>query len=292
VTLRVAMALCGGLVACGEPSGVPRDRDEITTTRTRDAGAPDADTARFIGVITAAQSVDIAPRTAGVLATVLVRPGDPVVTGQVVAEMDPVPMREELRAAQAAHVAAAAAHRQADVDVEDAARKADLERRSVANGVSPAMNIRETELGVERARAAAQRAAATEAAEAARAQTAKDHLDEATLRAPFPGTVAMRYRDGGSTIPASTAIVRIVGRGELRLRFAVPPERARALAPGVRVTAAIDTIAIPVPAVIVQVSPALDPASGLVLIEAELAPAATATSAAELRPGLAATVSP
>ncbi|MEP6860948.1 MAG: hypothetical protein ABJE66_10030 [Deltaproteobacteria bacterium] len=40
----------------------------------------------------------------------------------------------------------------------------------------------------------------------------------------------------------------------------------------------IDTIAAPVPATVVQVSPALDPASGLVLVEAELAPTAPAPS--------------
>ena len=86
---------------------------------------------------------------------------------------------------------------------------------------------------------------------------------------------------------AGAPVVRIVGHAGLRLRFAVPPERAGGFAPGTAVTATIDTVATEVAATIEQVSPALDPASGLVLIEAALPNDPTA---AALRPGLAARV--
>ena len=101
------------------------------------------------------------------------------------------------------------------------------------------------------------------------------------------GTVAMRFRDPGSTVAPGAPIVRIVGRGGPRLRFAVPPDRARTLTLGTKVTAKVDTIATPVTAVVQQVSPALDPASGLILVEAEIE-----APSAELRPGLAAVVKP
>jgi RND family efflux transporter MFP subunit len=236
-------------------------------------------------VIAAAESVDIAPRIQGVVAAVKVRAGDRVSAGQVIAEMDPKSMQEELRAAQAALGAAVAAKRQADVDVEDARHKLAVETKAVADGVSPRINLDEAALAVKRADAAAQKAASTVAQESSHAQTAKDHLTDTALRAPSDGTVAFRFKDPGATVAAGAAIVRIVGRGGLWLKFAVPPERARELAPGAIVHATIDTVAKPIDATIREVSPTVDPASGMIIVEAELG-----RDAGELRPGLAATV--
>lgn len=279
------LVLACSLIACG-------GRDDATPVA-RDAGVhkpvvvADAGPVPFVGVVAAAESVDIAPRFQGVIAKIRVRPGDSVITGEIIAEMDQKSMQEELRAAQAAFGAAAAAKRQADVDVEDATRKAKLEAESAAKGISSTSVADEAKLAVKRAEAAAQRAGSLVAAESSHVQTARDHLTDNVLRAKFDGTVAMRFRDDGATVPAGGAIVRIVGRGGPRLRFAVPPDRARALTPGSRVTAVVDTIAKPVSAVIQQVSPALDPASGMILVEAEIDAPST-----ELRPGLAATVKP
>jgi RND family efflux transporter MFP subunit len=247
-----------------------------------DAGLPD-----FVGVIAAAESVDIAPRFQGVIAAIRVRPGDKVIAGQIVAEMDQKSMLEELRAADAALGAAQAARRQADVDVEDAKRKAQLEADAAAKGISSQSVADEARLAVKRAEAAAQRAVSLVAAETSKVQTARDHLTDNVLKAKFDGTVAMRFRDPGSTVAPGAPIVRIVGRGGPRLRFAVPPERARSLTLGTKVTASVATLAAPITGVVQQVSPALDPASGMILVEAEIE-----APTAELRPGLAATVKP
>jgi RND family efflux transporter MFP subunit len=237
-------------------------------------------------VITAAESVDIAPRFQGVVASVNVRPGDVVQADQVVAEMDRKSMEEELRAAQAAYGATAAAARQAEVDVEDARRKLTLETKAVAEGISPRSALDEARLAVKRAQAAAQKARSAVAQEGSYVQTARDHLADLALRAPADGTVALRFKDPGSTVPAGTPIVRIVGHGGLRMKFAVPPEHAHKLSPGSTVQATVDTVTSPVTATIRQVSPALDPSSGLIIVEAELA----GDSSSDLRPGLAAWV--
>lgn len=242
--------------------------------------------AEFVGVLAAAQSVDIAPRAAGVVVKIDVATGDHVTMGQVVAEMDPVGLQEELRAAEAALGAATAAHRQAIVDVEDAKRKVVLETQAVADGVSAKAVLEEAKFAVKRAEAAEQKAAATQAAEASRVQTARDHVGETQLRAPFDGAIAQRYRDAGSRIDAGAAVVRIVGNGGMHLRFAVPPDRARALMVGAKVTAAVDTVTSPVAGTIKQISPTIDAASGMVIVEAELA------DTGALRPGLAARVKP
>ncbi|MBA2540988.1 MAG: efflux RND transporter periplasmic adaptor subunit [Deltaproteobacteria bacterium] len=274
------------VIACG-------DRD-VRPPVVRDAGlvidkkpVVDAPAPGFIGVIAAAESVDIAPRFQGVIAAIRVRPGDKVTVGQIIAEMDQKSMLEELRAAEAALGAAAAAKRQAEVDVEDAKRKALLESEAAAKGISSQSVADEAKLAVKRTEAAAQRAGSLVAAETSHVQTARDHLTDNVLKAKFDGTVAMRFRDPGSTVAPGTAIVRIVGRGGPRLRFAVPPERARALTLGTKVTASVETIPTPITAIVQQVSPALDPASGMIMIEAEIE-----TPGADLRPGLAATVRP
>jgi multidrug efflux pump subunit AcrA (membrane-fusion protein) len=140
-----------------------------------------------------------------------------------------------------------------------------------------------------RARASRERARSLVAEARSRAETARARLADASLRAPFSGTVALRFKDAGSTVGPGTPIVRLVGEEGLRLRFAVPPARMGELAPGKPVEARIDTIEKPLAAMVRQVSPALDPASGMIVVEAELDEAETAIG---LRPGLAASVRP
>lgn len=242
---------------------------------------------RFVGVVTAARSVVLAPLVAGVLTKVHVGPGDAVATGQVVAELDAAQLREGLAAAEATHAAARASSRVAKLELDDARRRLALETRAVAGGVSPAQNLEEARNAVMRAEANLDQARSSQAVEAARAQTARGHVESTTLRAPFAGVVAVRYLDAGNRVDAGASVVRIDGNGGMRLSFAVPPEQVAAVAVASRVTATIETIAEPVSAVVKQVSPAVDPASGMVLIEAELA----TEHRAVLRAGLAAWVS-
>ena len=281
---RWLIASVVALAACtGEPELAPQPH----ASAARDAAPPDAVAAVFVGVLTAAQTVDIAPRVGGLIAKVSVGAGDSVEADQVVAEMDPVPMREELRAAEAALAAASSAVTKAMVDVEDAKRKLTLETKLVEKGISPTQNLEEARLSVRRAQAVAQQFARSREVEAVRVETLKANVTNTQLRAPFAGTVAKRFRDAGNRVEAGAPIVKIVGNGSLRLRFAVPPQLASSVPVGVRVTARVETIAAPVGATVKQVTPSIDPASGMIIVEAELDRAGT-----ELRPGLGATVTP
>lgn len=253
----------------------------------RDAAVPDAGPTQYIGVLTAAQTVSIVPRVAGLLSKVHVGVGDEVVVDEVVAEMDPVQMQEELSAAQAALAAASSAVTKAMVDVEDARRKLALETKAVEQGVSPTQNVEEARLNVKRADAIAQQARSARNVEAARLQTVKANVTDTRLRAPFAGTVAQRYRDAGNRVEAGQPIVKIVGHGSMRLRFGVPPQVAKSFPVGTKVDAKIDTIATPVSATVKQVPPSVDVASGLIFVEAELESAPP-----DVRPGLGAIVKP
>ncbi len=278
----IAAGIAAVIAACSDPPPRPiASRPAIAAPAAVDAAIDPG----FVGVIVAAESVDVAPPFAGVVAAVHVRPGDAVAAGAVVAELDPRPIDDELRAAAAALTAAVALRRQATIDRADAERRRGVERAAVAAGVSPGTSLDEAELAVARAEAQVEGATAAAAIAGARRDTAQRHRAETRLTARAAGTVALRFRDPGATVAAGAAIVRIVGQGGLRLRFAVAPERAATLVPHATVTAIIDTVDEPVTATIAQVSPALDPASGLVVIEAVLP-----SSCATLRPGLGARV--
>lgn len=258
---------------------------EPTPAAARDAAVVDAGPTEFVGVLAAAQTVSIVPRVAGLLSKVHVGVGDEVVVDEVVAEMDPVQMQEELRAAEAALKAASSAVKGAQVEVEGAQRKLEVETEGFKKGISTAQEVAEAELNLKRMKAILEQKRSARNVEDARVQTVRANVTDTRLRAPFAGTIAERYRDAGNRVEAGQPIVKIVGHGSMRLRFGVPPQVARSIPVGTKVTATIDTIATPVSATVKQIPPAADVASGLIFIEAELEGAPK-----DVRPGLGATV--
>ena len=262
------------LVACnGEPPQAPSQNSRPQNSRpasSRDAAPVDAAPMTFIGVVSAGQTANIAPRVAGLLSKVLVGPGDQVELDQVVAEMDPVQMQEELSAAKAARDAAASAVTKAVVDVDDANRKLAVETNAVEKGISPTQNLDEARLNVRRARATARQLRPSLAVEVARVKTVEANVTDTRLRAPFAGTIAQRYRDAGNRVEAGQPIVKIAGHGSMRLLFAVSPADASSVPLGTRVTAEIATVQRPVIAIVKQVPPGVDAATGMLLIQAEL----------------------
>lgn len=281
--------ICVALAGCGSGGG-PSAPAAGTAAARQDAGVPDAaiSSKGYVGVIAPAQMMDVAPLASGRIATVNVGAGDEVKAGDVVAEMDPSSMQEELRAAQADLAATQAAYRSSAVSVDAARRSLALEKKAVAAGVSPRQNIDKAEVDLKRAIADADRSAATAAAAKSRVDTAKDHVGNTKLEATFDGFVQLRFHDPGATVQAGQPIVRILGKSDLRLRFAVPPEAGKSLKLGTKVTATVDTVSGPVDAVVRHVTPGVDPASGMILVDAELA--ADASIIAQLRPGLSAWV--
>ncbi len=289
--MRRAALLLLLAAGCGDQrtaAVVRADADAGMAPAGADAGAPAADRG-FVGVLVS-DSVDIAPRFEGQLLRVHVRAGDKVAAGTLVAEIDPAPLREEVRAAEAAARAAEAAAREARVAVSAAEKRLQTEKALYAAGTVSRQVVDNAEMELQTARAARDRASSDAAQERSRLQTARNRLDDASLRAPFSGTVALRHRDPGATVGPGTPVVRLVGEAGLRLRFAMPPERAGQLTVGATVAVDIDTVAEPAAALVRQISPALDPASQMVLAEAELT--LDADRLAALRPGLAAWVRP
>jgi RND family efflux transporter MFP subunit len=293
VRAALAAVVFASVLACGsEPSAPPAAKPAPAPTPALTEPAPEGvavppapEDRGFVGVIAPVEAVDVAPPFNGKLTAVHARPGDRVTAGQVLAEVEPKPLREELAMAAAALRAAKAGARQARVDVRDAERQVKSEKRAVAEGVSPKRQYEEALYTLERARAAAAGASAAVAEAEARVDSAKNRLDDTAVRAPFAGTVAMRLRDRGADTGPGAPVVRLLGEGGLRVRFAVPPEDARRFTPSTAVSIDVEGTPGPLRGTVRQVSPELDGPSRMIFVEAELE-----TGDAPLQPGLPARV--
>jgi RND family efflux transporter MFP subunit len=273
--------------SCGSESDVDRD-PAAASLPAPTAYAGIARPIGWTGVIASAEAVDLAPSFDGVLAEVRVGTGDRVVAGQVIALLDERPLREELDAALAALRETRARGPRIAVDIRSAHRRAQIERRAVEAGTSARRVLEEALFALEAARAARGELAAAIAQAQTRVDQARSRLGSTALRAPFAGSVGARYRAPGAAVGPAAPVVRLIGGGDLRLRFAAPPADARALRVGCRLLAELAPSAPPIAAIIERIAPELDLPSQSIFIEAALDPAPTRS----LQPGLAVRVRP
>jgi RND family efflux transporter MFP subunit len=272
-------------IGCREPDPVAKPPPPPPARDAGVAATDDAAPTKLVGVLTAAEQADVGPRTAGKILKVNVASGDRVALDQVLVEMDPVQQQEERRAAEAALAAASAAARQAKVDLDAARRTVERDTPLAEKGVLATAELDDAKFEVKRAEAALSRAYSNQTAEASRARTAKDHVTDTELKAPFAGTVVNRYRDPGNRVEANTPVLKLVRQGAMVLRFAIPPPLVPQFPAGAKVPATIETVTGTITATIKHVGAALDAPSGMVFAEAELD-----NQPGDLRPGLTAWV--
>jgi RND family efflux transporter MFP subunit len=225
---------------------------------------------KFLGVILARVSADIAPRFEGRLVDVFVRLGDRVNAGAAVAIIDLPSQHYDLRVANAHLMAATVDTHRAEVELAEAEER--LKRRDALAAES--LSTRE-----ELATANYQKQLASTRVEAARAQLVERRAEserlqrdnaDAVLKAPFDGIVAARFVDPGVNIGPSRPVLRLISVNEPFVRFAVPEKDATSLSIGrrVRVTRSDERMA--VEGVIEKISPEIDTAARLIFVEARL----------------------
>lgn len=179
-----------------------------------------------------ADATDVAAFYAGRLVSVKVRVGDRVTAGQVVAELDPVDVREQIAQARAQAKAAAADRQRAKVEhaqaVAEVARLEPLARDQLIS----ALEIDRQRAKASSLEATVEAAAASQAEAEARVKLLERRIVESAVRAPFAGRVAARYVDPGAVVSAGARLVRIVATSPLRVRFEVPEQDVPRLANG------------------------------------------------------------
>lgn len=195
----------------------------------------------YLGVVLSGESVELAPKTEGRLQSVLVKSGQHVARGAVVAELDVSSLKHALSVAQAA--------------LADAQQR--LSRRTrLAAGV-----LSQEELANARINVVEKRGRVTEL---------KASLADAKLRAPFDGVVAARYLDAGAMAGPTHPIVRLLGGGDARVRFAVPEGESARVSTGERARVQVKALDVPLSARVESVAPEVDAATRMVFAVARL----------------------
>jgi RND family efflux transporter MFP subunit len=252
--------------------------------------AAEAEQAEAWTGVLVAQAVELSTRFDGKVAKVLVRAGDTVRKDDVVAELDTSTYKHELAAAEASLRASRAEAWNAGVSLAAARDRQSRRAGSVKFGDTQIAIVSDEEVSgakFDSLSAASRAGAASATAEERRArlEQLRQMMSEAKMRAPFDGIVAARYFDSGAHLRTGVPLLRLVGKGSIRVRFAVPEAEAKSLKLAAHV--AIDWDPSPssgtasggsssidkkkqLDAVIDRIAPEVESASSSVFVEAEV----------------------
>lgn len=238
-------------------------------TRFQDTAPPAAQQpARYLGVVLAEETVDLAAEIDGTLDGVTVRVGDAVQRGQVIAQLDTASLDHQLTIERATLRTAQAEQRRQDIDAGRAQQE--LQRRLALEGLLSKEEEERARFQLESARATSEAAAAEVTRVQARLAQLETRLQRSAIRAPFEAVVSQRYLDPGTVVRPGTPIVRLISSGELIARFAVPPDEVGRLPVGTPVRIEVETLSQPLFGAVEHVAPEIDAASQHVFLEARL----------------------
>jgi RND family efflux transporter MFP subunit len=243
----------------------PRAANAAPAARPQAPARPEA----MLGVVIVPEGVSITAPGAFRVEQVLVRIGDAVKRGDVLARLDSRSVSRDLAMAEAALQSALAV---ADRTARELLQARDTHRRlrGMARYTPPEqLATAANDVAARQAGLAAARATTTE--RGSRVDQLREILGDLAVRAPVDGVVARRYAEVGAVANPGTALFDLQGAGAPLLRFAAPPALASRLVVGAAVEAAVETVPGRVAAVVEKIAPDVDAASRLVFVEARLA---------------------
>jgi len=246
---RHGLLLLGGLAALGLGLVLLRASPlaPVAQVGTVDAARGTLRASLFgIGVVESRRSILIGPTSAGRVARVHVEQGEVVKAGQLLAEMDPVDLRQRLLASRhalaraGAAVAAAGAQaresesRQATAEA-SARRYASLRQQGFVSTEAERAKGHESsaaEAAVQAGRANIDAARADRERLQAEVSALDEQLGNTRLIAPVAGLVVTRELEAGSTAVAGQAVLRLVETDSFWLRVRIDQGRSAGLAVG------------------------------------------------------------
>jgi RND family efflux transporter MFP subunit len=189
---------------------------------------------------------------AGELLDLMVREGDQVQAGQVIARIDPTEYQARERQAQQQADAA-----QAQVDI--AQKQFDNNKSLQEQGfISPT--------ALQNAAASLNGAKATYLAAVAARDVARKALDDAVIRSPISGQVAQRLAQPGERMALDARIVEVVNLSRLELEAALPATDARLVQAGMKAQLKVEGLEETIPAQVLRINPAAQAGSRSVLV--------------------------
>lgn len=256
-------------------ASVPRSAARAEASAEQKSAAADGG---WLGVIVSGYSADVGAEVSGRVSEVWVTAGAHVKAGDQLLRIDPSAASEDVRAARAKLEQQRSAVARAEAELSEAS---DLVTRlsAVSSGVSDrqmlAARARE-----DQAKAALHEAQAGIGVHEADVGQQLSRSQKFVIRAPFDGIALERLVDPGALVLPGQVVARIIN-GDYYVRFAMPPEEARAHGVGERVR--VDLAGRALPAAISDVQPEVDSASQLVFARAKLE--VPAQDAAAIIPG-------
>lgn len=241
----------------------------------------------YLGVIVAGYSAEVGTEVGGSVEDVSVLVGSRVKSGDPLLRVAPGVTGDGLRAARAKLEQQRSAVKRAESELAEAG---DLLTRlqSIQAGVS------ERQLVAARAREQQARAALDQA-KAGIGVTEADLGQELTrsgkhtIRAPFDGVVVARFVDPGALVMPGQVVARVITE-DYYVRYALPPQAARAQRVGSKVTVELAGAAAPLHGEVSDVQPEVDSAAQLVFARARLT--IDPADAASVIPGMRVRVHP
>jgi RND family efflux transporter MFP subunit len=310
---RMSIVLAAGLVLAGcspeqkKAEAASTAQPEPVEIRTQAAEIRKLDRSIAVtGSLHPDETVAVSSEVPGRVSAILVDFGQHVRKGQVIAELDKQELTLALQRSKAAMAQALArlgldpgqenvrpdstpAIRQAVAQMEDAKSKFENASQLVKTGDISQERFTEIQKSYQ-ARQAALDAARDEArtliasvqALNAEVKLAQKRVDDATVRAPFDGSVTERLVSPGAYLKENTPLVTLVKTDPLRLRVDLPETAAGSVRVGTPLTFTTDAAAgASFTAIVRELNPSLDPESRTLTVEARLARAD-----ARLRPGM------
>jgi RND family efflux transporter MFP subunit len=212
---------------------------------------------RYVGTIQPWLEARVGPQLiSGYVDTVLVRPGDVVRKGQVLATLD---CRNASAASKAVAMQARAIQTEQEALAHEAARVAALKE----GGFASANEIENRE-----ASSASKQAALLETQ--AKMQHATLEVNDCVLRAPFAGEVAARLVDPGAFVRPGIDVATVIDRNTVRVVGEVPEEDFDVVRPGTPVRVHALATSRRLRADIARRSPAADPATRTIHVELDV----------------------
>jgi len=234
------------------------------------AAIPQTDSLGMLGVLIPQREVALEPSIEGQLVDVLVRIGDEVAEGDLIAVLDDEAWQRDVEAAQAGLEAAEAEQRLATTRLRIAEQALERQRVLLEQRAASREAVRSAERDVELAEAEASQSLARVRQQRAALDQMQAQLRQTRIRAPFAGRIAERYRNPGVTVSPGMAIVRLISSERLLARFAAPVELTDKPTAGRSVDIVVTDIGRTLQGRISQVGAEIDPASGMIISEAEV----------------------
>lgn len=254
------------LATGGPPLAAARvqPQQELAPSRVAPTVAPQAP---FIGVVVGSEEVALAPRLGGRLESIEVQVGDAVAKGALIARLDARESEQALKQARAGLNVAQAERERARIAAEQLRDR--LGRTRAITEWVATEEIKRDEFALASAEAELASATARFAEKAALVEQLRVTNDDRELRAPFDAQVAEVLAVAGGQVAAAQPLVRLIGTGPQKIRFAVPSHLRARLASGTAVEVSLNGLSERLRARVEWVAPEVDPITGQVFAEAK-----------------------